>query len=354
MKRSICVISFLLLTSNIFAQTPLPNWIDLDKESIKKTTLPKINGETPPQDFRIPAEYEPIQSVVMGAAGYYNIAQQISKFSQEHAGADVWMTGNNKETNNLFEDIACPIDSVWMRDYGPFGLLSFSNEIAAIDAIYRHYQYRVRDDQIPTCLGKKKNFKVYQMPLIMDGGNLMVDSSGNLFMTNRTYYWNKNLPKEKVDQILKDYLKVKTIHVLEYAGYPSNPVDGTGHIDMFVKLLSDDTVLITKTDSKQFIDATNKAREYFSNILAPNGEKYKIIEIPGVYQYGTWYSYTNSLIANNLVMMPIYKGKDEFNKKAKEAYRLGLPNHVIKEIYSDDSITSGGSIHCLTQTIPKI
>ena len=49
-----------------------------------------------------------------------------------------------------------------------------------------------------------------------------------------------------------------------------SPEDGTGHIDMFVKLLDDSTVLITETSDFPYKKTCEKAVKYFQSIKAPN------------------------------------------------------------------------------------
>jgi agmatine/peptidylarginine deiminase len=182
----------------------------------------------------------------------------------------------------------------------------------------------------------------------MDGGNLMVDSYGNLFMTKRTYLWNSTMSEEQVNAHLKNYLKVKKIITFDYAGYPGQPADGTGHIDMYVKLLNDDTVLLAVTEDEPFKTACDKAMAWFKANKAPNGQPYKIITVKA-WSTDAWYTYTNSLVVNNVAIIPSYSGSAE-EANAKAAYESA--GYKVVPVPSDDSIVSGGSIHCVTQTIP--
>jgi len=228
---------------------PLPIWIDNVRE--KPDGYPPIHRSRtpPPSDFRIPAEYEPIDAVVLSWRGYTSTLNQISRLASEYGKAEVWVAEGPESISNvpdmLYSNINCPVNTIWIRDFGPFGISQKTGQHGIIDTTYRHYQYRRDDDAMPFCLGQKKDIPSYSVDLIMDGGNFMVDSKGNLFMTKRTYQWNSNKTPEYVDSLLKKYFNVKYIHALDYAGYPNYPRDGTGHIDMFVKLLNDYTVLIS-------------------------------------------------------------------------------------------------------------
>ena len=361
MIRSLLI--FGLFINLVFAQidlnNPLPNWIDHAREKIDSTKAYRLSSPiiNPPASFRLPAEYEPAQAVVIGYRGYTTMLREIARIAATEGDVEIWAASGPSDITgvdlNKYFNINCSLNTVWMRDYGPFGINEQSRSVAVVDSIYRHYQYRKYDDQLPTCLAASQGMESYGLDIILDGGNLMVDSKGNLFMTKRTYLWNSSMSKEEVDQRLKEYFNVHTIHAIDYAGYPSSPADGTGHIDMFVKLLDDNTVLITKTNDSPYKEACEKAANYFASIKAPNGKDYKIVRVKGWESGSTWYTYTNSLIVNNIVMIPNYSGHEQDNQAAADAYREGVPSIIVRGINSDSSISAGGSIHCVTQLIPR-
>ena len=354
--HSFLALSFLsLLPTGAFAldlNNPLPNWIDKSREKADgkaPVMAPSLRGVTP-SDFRMPAEYEPVSAVAIGWAAYTPMLSSIAKAVTGPANAQLWAVGGPSSISGVaaakYTRISAPLDTVWMRDYGPFGVAGGKPGI--VDSIYRHYQYRRNDDAVPGVLGKAKNIGVYGMPIIMDGGNLMVDSQGTLFMTKRTYIWNSNMGEEQVNTHLKNYLKVKKIVTFDYAGYPGEPADGTGHIDMYVKLLNDNTVLLAVTADEPFKTACDKARAWFTANKAPNGQPYKIITVKA-WATDAWYTYTNSLVVNNVAIIPSYSGSAE-EANAKAAYESA--GYTVVPVPSDDSIVAGGSIHCVTQTIP--
>ncbi len=361
MFKTILLCSFLVLNSiklfSLDIDNPLPNWLDLKRET-KQTdfvSIPKTKA-IPPSDFRIPAEYEPTSAVLMSYAGYTTMLKEIAKAVSNYAKAYVWVMSGPSSIAGVDKDkyvnFSIPIDTVWMRDYGPFGLSKKMEKVGLVDTIYRHYQYRTNDDVVPQKVAQTQNFSVYGADIILDGGNFMVDSYGNLYMTERTYMWNSGKSKDEVNSILKNYFKVKNIYTFDYAGYPGEPYDGTGHIDMFMKLLNDDTVLIAKNDKEPFKTVFDKAAKFFEDRKAPNGKKYTVLRIDGYYTNNVWYTYTNSLIVNGYVLMPTYSKYSSANSEAQKLYEsAGLK---VIPINSDQSITAGGSIHCVTQVIPDI
>lgn len=361
MKKNLLTIAIFILSaafqgaSALDVNNPLPNWIDSSREKADGRPPVRFAKANPPADFRIPAEYEPVSAVVMGWAGYTSMLNAIAKAASGPGRAAVWAAEGPSSVSGVpasqYSQINAPIDTVWVRDYGPFGISASQSKVGIVDAVYRHYQYRRNDDALPTNLGKIKKIDVFGLSIILDGGNLMMDSKGNLFMTKRTYIWNSDKSPAQVDAALKAAFKVKNIFAFEYAGYPDEPGDGTGHIDMFMKLLNDHTVLISLADTEPFKSNAEKAVAFFKGKTAPDGQPYKVITVKG-WDSGAWYTYTNSLIVNNTVLMPSYSGKTKENAEAKAAYEAGMPGVTVVSIASDESITAGGSIHCVTQTIP--
>jgi len=143
-------------------------------------------------------------------------------------------------------------------------------------------------------------------------------------------------------------LLVKKIVTFDYAGYPGEPADGTGHIDMYVKLLNDNTVLLAVTADEPFKTACDKAMAWFKANKAPNGQPYKIVTAKA-WATDAWYTYTNSLVVNDVAIIPSYSVSTE-EANAKAAYESA--GYTVVPVPSDDSIVAGGSIHCVTQTIP--
>lgn len=349
-------LSFLsVLTTGAFAldlDRPLPNWIDHSREKAdgKGPVISATRKGVTPSDFRMPAEYEPVSAVAIGWAAYTPMLSNVARAVTGPGKAQLWAVGGPSSISGVpaasYSRISAPLDTVWMRDYGPFGVSSGKPGI--VDSIYRHYQYRRDDDAVPGVLGKAKNIGVYGMPIIMDGGNLMVDSKGTLFMTRRTYLWNSNMSEDQVNTHLKNYLKVKKIVTFDYAGYPGEPADGTGHIDMFIKLLDDNTVLLAVAAEEPYKTNSEKAMVWFKANKAPNGQPYRILTVKG-WTDGAWYTYTNSTLVNKVAIIPSFSGSAE-EGNARAAYESA--GFTVVPVLSDDSIVSGGSIHCVTQTIP--
>lgn len=361
MKKRLLTIAILILSAvfqgayALDVNNPLPNWIDASRENADGKPPVPFSRVTPPADFRLPAEYEPVSAVVISWAGYTGMLTAIAKAASGPGRAAVWAAEGPASISGVpasqYSKIDAPVDTVWARDYGPYGISSGGQKVGIVDAIYRHYQYRRNDDAFPSALGKIKKITVYGMQVILDGGNAMMNSKGDLFMTRRTYIWNSGMSQDQVDAALKANFKARNIYTFEYAGYPNEPADGTGHIDMFMKLLNDHTVLISIADAEPYKSNAEKAIAFFKGKTAADGQPYKVLTVKG-WDDGAWYTYTNSLIVNNTALIPSYSGHTQENAEAEAAYKAGMPGATVVQINTDGSITAGGSIHCVTQTIP--
>lgn len=341
---------------------PLPNWateeeLEILREANARGLIAVRAASQPPAgDFRVPAEYEPTQAVLLTWAGYTSALGEIAAHVASSA-AEVWVVGGPNSINgvpaSLYRRLGFSYNTVWTRDYGPIGINEGSQELGIIDTTYRHYASRQADDAIPCQLAGTANAECYTTALILDGGNFMSDGTGNVFMTRRTYEWNTSMSEQQVDQNLRDYFGASTIHVFDYATSGSKPADGTGHIDMFVKLLDECKVLIAETDQAPYKEPLQAAADYFSGLeCGSDGETYQVFRIPGWASDETWYTYTNSLIVNDTVIVPSYSGAD--NEGAREIYQGALPGYTVALVNTDASITSGGSVHCVTKEIPAV
>ncbi len=368
------IVRFFFLSLLISFQTqaapltrPLPNWVDETRETKHTLSVTDFRYTPPPVNpFVVPPEYAPMKAVAMGWAGYSQLLTQIAIAVSTAGNAEVWMAGGPSALPNVSADkyhtIACPVDSVWMRDYGPFGFSSLTdrsqdfarldNQLGIIDTRYRHEAYRINDDRLPTCLAELNGAERVAPNFILDGGNFMIDSAGSVFMTRRVLNWNQHLTESQVTQTVKAYFGAKQVHLLEYAGYPGSPADGTGHIDMFAKLLDDETVAIATSVVEPFKSNGENAIRYFSSLTTPSGRPYQIVELRSAYNGQTWFTYTNSLIVNHALLLPTYQNYKNLNDEAIKTLSSRTSYQVIG-INSDVSIGAGGAIHCVTQQIPQ-
>ena len=312
--------------------------------------------------LKVPPEYSAQSAVVISWNGDLSFLGNIAQAAGEISNMQIWAVGGPEKApkgvlQSKYKSIQCDTDTMWMRDFGPIGffqnLQGGATSLGLSDVFYRLYRSRTYDDAVPTCMGGRLNLPVVKSGFVMDGGNFMVDSEGTLFTTKRTYKWNSNLSTEQMHLALENAYGVKRVVPLPYAGYPGQPTDGTGHVDMFAKLLDDKTILISETNSSPYREVMEETVEIFKSLLAPGGEPYRILRLPAFLDDNdTWHTYTNSLLLNGTALVPSYSEHLEYNKLVEQMYNSA--GYQVKFIPSDDSIQLGGSIHCVTQNIPAL
>ena len=219
---------------------------------------------TPPSSsVRTMAEWEEIQSLVIAWEGFPTILSQITDIAQEECEVIIICYDSNTVKSELTLN-GVPLhnvsyieqfsNSIWMRDYG--GNTVYKNEVDSlylVDWIYN--RSRPADDNVPVAVADFKNIPLYQMTtapysLVHTGGNFMTDGFGTGFSSKLVLDENtaggwfnpENLTEAQIDQRMNLFMGID-----EYIKMEVLPFDGIHHIDMHMKLLDEETLLIGKT-----------------------------------------------------------------------------------------------------------
>ncbi len=321
----------------------------------------------PPTGIRTPAEWERVNEVLLRWGGndldefYLDMTREIAEVATAHI-----VTHNQGSANsiaNYLENNGVNMDnvsffivstnSIWMRDYGPISIINESNgELSFVNMMYDRYD-RWEDDKFPWRYGQANSIEWFNMTdserwFRLEGGNLIVDGAGIFYTTDRGFEQNSppdgDLTEEEVVDWATDYFSLRRFRNVTRLLH-----DGHGHIDMQVKLLNETTVLIAETDpSHSDYEILERNARYFENLTARNGQSYNVVRIP---LEGTYYTYVNSLIVNDKVLVPIY-GRDT-DSEALAIYQDAMPNHEIIGIDSSSIISSMGAIHCTTMQVAQ-
>ena len=127
--------------------------------------------------------------------------------------------------------------------------------------------------------------------------------------------------------------------------------DGTGHIDMFVKVINDTTVIVGEYETPSAgagnnYDICNNVATQIAGLTNGNGRPYTVIRmLMPPYSGGVTYTYINSLIANKKVFVPIYSFSTDADVLAQ--YAQVMPGYEIIGFDCNQIITANGAIHCI-------
>lgn len=333
---------------------------------------------SPPTDapIRTMAEWEELQSMVITWTSFPGILTEIVRHAREELEVIIICTNENVVKNQLggagvdwssnVTFIEDDFNSIWVRDYGPNTVyLDDVGELAFVDWIYN--RPRPADDKVPevvaTYLGID-NYCTTQAPLdlVHTGGNFMSDGLGTAFSSDLFLEENgpfnewgiSNHDVEDVNQIMEDFMGIHTYPLME-----ALPYDVIHHIDMHMKLLDEETILVGEypegvADGPQ-IEAN--IQYVLNNYTTAYGEPYNIIRIPmppddGAYP-DTWSAdyrtYANAVFVNKTILVPVYE--EQYDTTALRIWEESMPGYNVVGIDCNDIIPSLGAIHCITKEV---
>lgn len=371
MLRILSLFMLILIVSNSFGQGNLPKGMTEYEKSIWEDYIknyPFDRGTNPPdQTPRTPAEFEENQGVIVTWTQYTSNLREIVRHAKESVKVYIvcsnpssvtsYLSQGGIDTNNI-EFVVADYNSVWVRDYGPQSIyLHGTNELAFVDWVYN--RPRPADDQIPVVMANYLNLPVYQMTaspnrLTTTGGNFMNDGFGKGFSSKLILTENSSLTEAQIDTIKKRYMGISP-----YVKMTVLPYDGIHHIDMHMKLIDEETLLVGQypqgvSDGPQIEANINYI---LNNYQTSYGRPYRVVRIPmppdenGKYpsQGSDYLTYTNATILNNLVLVPIYGRPTD--SEALSIYREAMPGYKVVGINMRNVIPASGAIHCITREI---
>ncbi len=342
----------------------------------------RSNSITPPptSPVRTAAEWEEVEYLVLRwTPQFENILLQIVAATineckiliatQNPGSVQNYLTSNGIDMTNV-EFLNVGTNSIWIRDYaGNTVYTEDVGELALTDWIYN--RPRPLDDVLPSAHAAYLDIPIYitdsgTNDLVNTGGNFMSDGLGNAFASKLILQENQAgnpygvsaKTEAQIDNIMEQYMGITN-----YIKMDQVPFDPISHIDMHMKLLDEETILVSKyptgvADGPQIelnIDYVT------STFQSPFGTDYKIewIDAPpsagGAYPDtgGHYRTYTNSVFINKTVLVPTYR--PEVDGPALQQYEDLLPGYTIIGIDVDNPgenlISQSGAIHCITHTI---
>ena len=391
------IVFILLSCSFLIAQDDfLPkNFLNTEKDQMDNYLSNRgsnLGVITDPPSFsvRTMAEWEEIQALTIAWEGFEPILTEIVRNTVNECNV-VIACDNPNEVNNYLENngvdtenveyLNIVTNSIWMRDYGQNTVYADDvDQLYLVDWIYN--RPRPDDDEFPELLANYLNVDLYQTSVspynfVATGGNFMSDGFGTAFSSNLILNENDgtgpynslsypNHSEEEIDDIMTQFMGVHT-----YIKMPTLPFDGINHLDMHMKLLDEETLLVSEypeglSDGPQIEE---NLQYILDNFTTKWGTPFNVIRIPsppsasGYYPGeqpelgnsvdGYYRTYTNSVFVNKTVILPFYR--EEYDTIAKRIYEEALPGYNIVGIDCDDSgnniISLSGAIHCITHSV---
>ncbi len=264
-----------------------------------------------------------------------------------------------------------PTNRSWIRDYGPVFVADNLTE-RKIRRVMRfrfngwaRYPAHQKDDSVPLELAHRLNLKMIsakweKVPLVLEGGSIDVNGFGTLVTTEECLLdqniqsRNPGITKRDLEELFSEYLGIANVIWLN-RGIEGD--DTHGHVDDICRFVDRRTmVLAMETDSSDLntsILAENMER--LKLVQLENGSKPDVVTLPmpkPIY-FKKWRlpaSYANFYIANEAVLVPIFK--DPADGKALGVLAELFSDRKVIGIPSADLLLGLGGIHCITLQEP--
>ena len=180
-------------------------------------------ARVPERLFRVPGEFESQQAIllasgrlaitspdtlaeiVLAVRGRVPLVTLVS--SAEEATFVQQVLRNRRLDGGRLRTVTVPLDTQWVRDYGPLFVKESAGSVAIVDAGYMK-PGRPNDDEVPALLGVATGTLVFRAPVILDGGNLLSNGKGLFLATTSLIDENQTLDyvRRQLEAVLDEYL----------------------------------------------------------------------------------------------------------------------------------------------------
>ncbi|MEQ8850861.1 MAG: agmatine deiminase family protein [Phycisphaerales bacterium] len=321
-------------------------------------------GVTPPPmgGIECVAEYEPMDGIMLawqGSSSWRAILAEMSALITTTGDATVYMyveNGGDQSSANAsltaagadmgrVEFIQAPLDTIWIRDYGPRYI--YEGDVRAI-VDHTYNRPRPNDNNIPSDFSARKDHTYYKIPLIHGGGNYHLDALGSSYSTELIVNENPGLSQSQIVDYWRDYQNLETTITDALPSF----IDSTQHIDMWMIMVADDTAIISNWPTQSGTAQDIVCDTWAANLQAAG---YTVFRIPAVHSGGTHYTFTNAVMCNDLVIVPSYTNgtAGAYNAAAKQVWENALPGKTIVQVDSQAIVTAAGVLHCICMHVPE-
>jgi agmatine deiminase len=319
-----------------------------------------------PEGISFPGKYETVPEV------YANLIRALTPHEEVHL--NVWHAEMEEQARMWLRKFKTPLERVffhhfpsyepWCRDHGPIFLTreaAGQRERAVVDWGYNAWGGKYPpcdlDDAVPQHIARLRKLPLFSPGIVMEGGSLDVNGAGTVLTTESCLLnpnRNPHLNRAQIEQILCDYLGVTAVLWL-HEGIVGDDTDG--HIDDITRFVDARTV-VTVVEEDPADDNFRLLQEnlrLLRNMRDQDSEPLRVVELPmpGRIEHDGQRlpaSYANFYIANNVVLVPTYRHRND--ARALEILQSVFPDRKVVGLDSIELIWGLGSFHCISQQEP--
>jgi len=323
----------------------------------------QLNNYYPLTKNRVAAEWEPARGVLFACPPVIPKELIIELAKDTHIypivdgevgqrEAEKWFKKWGIDSTNVsFIKLKVDSDIYYPRDWGPSGVFlndgdfkvadaKFINsdpftDMACNDSLELHKSdkdgqiyYSTNADNAIMPLANQLGLKVINIPFTSTGGNVLTDGIGSAFSTCIILTENRfnGLSDAEFFTLNDSLLGYTNYHVISnFEEY------GIQHIDCLLKLVDEETILVAAPpeDHELYNVYENIVKNELLKLRTAYGRAYKIKRIKTARFFEDYLTaYTNSLILNKIVYVPLYGIKED--SLALKTWESVMPGYTIK------------------------
>ena len=305
MTRLFAIVLFLAALRLFSQETFLPHYMnEQEKQFLKSFRYQQpvnLTDDTnpPPGPVRTMAEWEEFQAIQITWTAQLPILRQIVDYAQEECLVYIICSDSNSVRSYLqgggvglhnIRYLITGFNSIWCRDYGPWTIYSGTvDTLRIVDWIYNR-PARPLDNTSPVFVANFMGVPIHQTisapnDLVNTGGNFMVDGHGTAFASKLILTENQAgnpygvsaKTETQINGIMNAYMGIT-----RYIKMETLPYDQIHHIDMHIKLLDEETLLVGQypagvADGPQI---ELNLQYVLNNFQTCFGKPYKVVRIP--------------------------------------------------------------------------
>jgi agmatine deiminase len=261
------------------------------------------------------------------------------------------------------EFFECPLNDLWIRDYGAVYVINEDGDKAAVDFNFNGWgekQDFEHDAEVAAMMAEESDVELIETDLCLEGGGIEVDGEGAAIITescvlneNRNPEWTKRDCETELRRVLG------LEKIIWLPGVRDADITD-GHTDSYARFAKPGVVIAHfDTDKKSpEHELTKRHKEILESATDAHGNSLKIVLIDGPTKIRDTFrskdfcaGYINFYVCNGAVIAPEF-GDPQADGLAKEKLAEAFPDREIVMLNIDGIAAGGGGIHCATQQEP--
>ncbi|PTR25855.1 agmatine deiminase [Pseudomonas sp. GV085] len=333
--------------------------------------------------YRVPAEWEPHQSVLMAYPydksykdqlkpmqdSVINVANAIAQFEPVLMMA---MTGNTevvrKRCGPNVTVIEYPYNDCWTRDTAPvFALSPSGHDMLGRDFIFNGWGNRwsaTLDDQLPVGVCATLNVPKSPINMVFEGGAVITDGQGTLITTEQCLLnpnRNPSMTKAQIETTLLRAYNASKMIWLPYGVYGDDGAAATdGHVDLVAAYVEPAHLLLNYPSDPSNPNVPRMAANLtvLQQSTDARGRPFKITKMPVQPTFKVSgltvenFSYINFYKSNVGIVVPT--SSTPADEIALNLFREIFPGRPVVGVDGTILANNGGGVHCITQHIPSV